>query len=343
MKNKVTPFSRRWFLFTSALATGAFASPNMFASRAFGASPKRTGRIPVVLATDIGGDIDDTWALALLLKSPELELKLALTDYGSPQYRAKLLAKFLETAGHGNIPVGLGPEYGENREGGQAAWVKDYHLDHYRGTLHENGAKALVETIMSSPQPITLISVGPTPTVAAALAMEPKIAERARFVGMHGSVRVGYDGSATPAAETNVVAAVKPAQQVLSASWDITITPLDTCGLVILDGARYQRLLKSRDPLVSALIENYRIWSRSGNGNPYADLAEKRSSVLFDTVAVYLAMFQDLCVMERLNIRVTDDGFTKIDGTGKSMKVATAWRNLEAYKDFLVNRLLAKG
>jgi len=29
-------------------------------------------KIPVILDTDIGSDIDDTWALAMLLESPEL-------------------------------------------------------------------------------------------------------------------------------------------------------------------------------------------------------------------------------------------------------------------------------
>ncbi len=36
-----------------------------------------TRPMPVILDTDIGDDIDDTWALGLLLKSPELDLKLA--------------------------------------------------------------------------------------------------------------------------------------------------------------------------------------------------------------------------------------------------------------------------
>lgn len=40
-------------------------------------SPKRTG-IPVILDTDIGTDIDDLWALAMLLKCPELEIKLVI-------------------------------------------------------------------------------------------------------------------------------------------------------------------------------------------------------------------------------------------------------------------------
>ena len=123
----------------------------------------------------------------------------------------------------------------------------------------------------------------------------------------------------------------------LSAPWDITITPLDTCGLVKLDGERYRRLLARKDPIVATIIENYRLWSRvmdAANG-----MAEKGSTVLFDTVAISLAIRQDLCRMERLNIRVTDDGFTRIDDGGKAMSVASALKDLEVYKDFLVNRL----
>jgi len=48
--------------------------------------------IPVILDTDI----DDSWALALLLKSPELDLKLAMGDYGNAECRARLLAEFLK-------------------------------------------------------------------------------------------------------------------------------------------------------------------------------------------------------------------------------------------------------
>ena len=35
---------------------------------------------PVIIVTDIGSDIDDSWALALALRSPELDVKLVLTD-----------------------------------------------------------------------------------------------------------------------------------------------------------------------------------------------------------------------------------------------------------------------
>ena len=77
---------------------------------AFGQSGEagKSTPIPVIFDTDIGDDIDDTWALGLLLRSPELDVKLAVGDNGKPEYRAKLLAKFLERAGRSDVPVGVG-------------------------------------------------------------------------------------------------------------------------------------------------------------------------------------------------------------------------------------------
>ena len=337
--NDLSPVNRRRFLSQSALLGAALAgmprrSPGWFAQ----STPGRTspGPIPVILATDIGDDIDDTWALGLLLKSPELDLKLAMTEYGKGPYRAKLLAKFLQTTGHGRVPIGVGPDGEPRGEGGQAAWVKDYDLRSYPGKVHADGIQALVDTVMQSSRPITLICIGPLPNVAAALAREPRIAQRARLAGMDGSVRLGYDGSKTVSAEWNVKAAVPAARQVLSAPWEITITPLDTCGLVTLEGERYRRVLEATDPVASAIIENYRVWSRS---NHTESNAERRSSVLFDTVAVYLAFSQDLCRMERLGIRVSEEGYTRIDPQAKAMDVATGWKSLDRYRDLLVQRL----
>ena len=159
-----------------------------------------TGPIPVVLATDIGDDINDTWALGLLLRSRELDLKLVMTEYGKARYRAKLLAKFLQTTGHAHVPIGIGPDIEPRGEGGQAAWVKDYDLGSYPGAVHSDGIQALVDTLMRSPTPVTVICIGPLPNVAAALAREPRIAQHARLAGMDGSVRLGYDGSNTTSA-----------------------------------------------------------------------------------------------------------------------------------------------
>jgi inosine-uridine nucleoside N-ribohydrolase len=148
---------------------------------------------------------------------------------------------------------------------------------------------------------------------------------------------MGYGGSPQISAECNVVNHTQACQQVFSAAWDMTITPLDTCGLVGLQGERYQTVRRCSDPLVQALMENYRVWLQAAQLPP-ADL-EHKSSVLFDTVAVYLAFAEDLLIMEDLGIRVTDDGYTRVDEGAKRIHVATGWKDLGAFEEFLVRRL----
>ncbi|MGE5608934.1 MAG: nucleoside hydrolase [Bacillota bacterium] len=291
-------------------------------------------KIPVILDTDIGDDIDDTWALSLLLKSPEVDLKLVVGDNLKAPYRAKLLAKFLERAGRTDIPVGLGLGSDDKNGGAQSKWVADYDLKSYPGKVHQDGVQAMIDLIMTSPKPVTLLAIGPVQNIAEALRRQPEIAKKARFVGMHGSIRLGYDANPKPAPEYNVKLAPKACQAAFTASWDMTITPLDTCGLIRLTGDKYRKVHDSKDPIVLALMENYRIWC--GNNPQNADSA---SSILFDTVAAYMVLSTDLLNMENLKIRVTDDGMTVIDPQGKSVNAATSWKDLSAYEDFLVNRL----
>ena len=159
--------------------------------------------VPAILDTDIGDDIDDTWALSLLLKSSEVDLKLVVGDNGNAVYRARLIAKMLQAAGRTDVAVGIGLRP-EDKGGRQAAWIQGYDLKSYPGKVHTDGVQALIDTIMNSPQPVTLIAIGPVQNIAAALAREPRIARKARFVGMHGSVRKGYGGKPTIEAGYNV-------------------------------------------------------------------------------------------------------------------------------------------
>ncbi len=295
-------------------------------------------RIPVILDTDIGGDIDDTWALTLALKCPEFDIRLVLGDSGNCFRRAKLIAKLLENAKRADIPVGIGIETGYKAKHRQFSWSEGYDLDAYPGTVHHDGVQALIDIVMASKEPVTLLCIGPLPNIAEALKREPRIAKKARFVGMYGSVRRGY--GLKPAAECNVRTDIKACRAALTAPWDITITPLDTCGVVVLRGEDYARVRDCADPVVKTLIENYRVWTgfdpAKGKG---PDPSTVGSSVLYDCVAVYLALTQNLCVMEKLGIRVDDDGFTREDPSAKQMNVATAWKDLPGFKRWLVGRL----
>ena len=52
-----------------------------------------------VLDTDIGDDIDDAFALALLLENPEIELKAVTTVYKNTKLRAHQAKQLLKTYG----------------------------------------------------------------------------------------------------------------------------------------------------------------------------------------------------------------------------------------------------
>lgn len=294
-----------------------------------------SARVPVILCTDIGDDIDDTWALVMLLKSPELDLRLVTTTYGKSDYRGRLIAKLLTVAGRTDVPVGLGAG-GREGTGGQEAWVRDFRLESYAGKVREDGARAMVEEINRSRQPLTLICIGPSTTVAEALRLDPGIAAKALFVGMQGSIRKGYDGGA-PCPEWNVTADVPAARGALLAPWKRTvITPLDTCGLVRLTGDTFRALRASPDPLIRALMENFRLWAKKAAVDELT-----QSSVLFDTVAIYLAYPgpKPLLSMEELALVVTDDGMTRLDPSGARMSVAAAWTDLTEYARMLALRL----
>lgn len=294
---------------------------------------KQIKRIPVILDTDIGGDIDDTWALAMMLKSPELDVRLIVSNTGDTVYRARIIAKLLEVANRTDIPVGTGLNQGSQpgREP-QEPWVAGYDLRHYPGTVHDDGVKAIIDTIMHSPESVTLICIGPVPNIAEALQREPHIASKCRFVGMFGSIRRSHDGSKEVIAEYNVAKDIKACQKVFTAPWrEMVITPLDTCGIIRLKDRKYRSVCSSSDPLTQAVIENYRIWLK---GKP-----DEQSSILFDTVAIYLAFAEDLLVMEDMGIRVADDGFTIQDPKARAIRCATDWKDMGAFEDLLVQRL----
>lgn len=293
----------------------------------------------VILDTDIGTDVDDTWALLQLLASPELDLKLVVTTGGNTEYRARLAAKLLAVSGRGDVPIAMG-ERGEGYCEYQADWLGDYSIDDYPGVVGDDPIAAYRAIAAEFPD-LTVISIGPATNVARLVSALPELVPEMRFVGMHGSVYLGYGGQAPPVPEANVKADAPALRTVLAAPWrDRLLTPLDTCGLVVLEGERYQRLRTCSSPSITALMENYAVWAGSvtWEATPPEEVP-LRSSTLFDTVAVYLAYDERFVHIESKPIGVTTDGRTVIDPTGPPVRLALGWSDLDAFLDQLVERL----
>lgn len=309
------------------------------------AGAAESGRTPVILVTDIGSDIDDAWALALLLRSPELDLKLVLTDPVDTLYRAKVAAKFLEGAGRGDVPIALGDSHGPTEDGAKTVlpWLAGYDISKYPGRVYNDGVAALIDTVEKSPTPVTIIAIGPVYSLALALEKDPGIPAKCRFVGMFGSFDRGY-GDGPPVPEFNVKAGVWGLRKVLAGPWrDILITPLDTCGLVDLSGERYHAIWSATgDPMLRGLIQSYCLFAQNQTWMN-CDFFTTRSTTLFDCVAVYLAYSEELVETETVSFQVTDDGYTRRSASGPfKARVALRWKNLDGFEAQLAGRLLGR-
>ena len=300
--------------------------------------------IPVIIDTDVGTDVDDMWALAFALRCPELDIRLITTCTGNVEYRAALVAKLLEVAGRTDIPIGLGLSLDAAPEP-QKAWIEDYQLDLYPGVVLKDGVGAICDTVNQSENPVTLIAIGPLPNIAAALQRAPSIIENSKFIGMHGSLRIGYLGAPKPMKEYNVKQHALSCKSVFEAGWEKEITPLDTCGNIILTGDNFQRVRNSADDLVRAVIENHLIWYEAVASSPVVGPFIKKmdpqiqSSILYDCVAIYMAFSSDGLVYEKLPITITEDGKTLIDDDGSVVNCATSWSDIEVFYSFMSARL----
>src|SRR5262245_2248428 len=64
--------------------------------------------IPILLDTDVGTDVDDGIAIALLLAAPELDVRAVTTVSGDATHRARIAKKLLTLGGRGDVPVAAG-------------------------------------------------------------------------------------------------------------------------------------------------------------------------------------------------------------------------------------------
>jgi inosine-uridine nucleoside N-ribohydrolase len=266
-----------------------------FAVTSNAASPSKT---PVILDTDIGTDIDDAFALALIINSPELELLGVTTVAGDTQARARLAAKLLWEAGGAwrKVPVYAG-DPGKPQPIEQTRWAEGF----TSSALHMSGVVDFMKTeINRRPGKVTIIAIGELTNVAALLKSDPSMAKQIKLIAlMGGSVARGYGPDSKPEAEWNIKSNPEAAQTVFSSGVPLLMAPLDVTAMLQLDPAGRHRVFTHLTPLTNALTILYHLW---GNETP----------TLFDPMAVAMLIDSSMCETQRLAIEVDGQGFTRV-------------------------------
>jgi len=307
-------------------------------ARSCGAATRQSGPVSaaqqlVIIDTDIGDDIDDAFALALALHSPELKILGVTTTFGDTEMRARLLDRYLAAVGRNDIPVAAGPASQTDNVLTQKAYAMQA-----TATVHADGAAFLLDQIRKHPGQITLVAIGPLFTVQAAIERDPATFRKLkRVVMMGGSIERGYDGKngerRPPDAEWNINRNPAGAQALLAAGVPIFMMPLDSTQ-IHLETAEREAIFAHGSPLTDQLTLLYHQWMAGAPGHA-------SSPTMFDPVAVTYTFRPDLCPAKPTRIEVDDKGFTRPVAGTPNVQVCMQ-SDEQGFLKLLQNRIAAK-
>jgi inosine-uridine nucleoside N-ribohydrolase len=286
----------------------------------------------VILDTDIGDDIDDAFALALVLRSPELHLLGIETAYGDTELRARLVDRYLAAVGYGDILVLAGVPTPQTNHFSQAAYARQS-----PERKHASGVDFLLKQIRAHPGQITLIAIGPLFNIQAAIERDPATFKMLkRVVIMGGSVYRGYSGknddkTTPPSPEWNILCDPAGAKALLGSGVPVFVMPLDSTQ-IHLENPMLGTVFAHGSPLTDQLTLLYHQWTGA---------KEWRSPTLYDPVAVTYTIRPDLCPATPIRLEVDDKGFTRpVDGPPNAQVCLHS--DEKGFLELLISRIAAR-
>ncbi len=277
----------------------------------------------VIFDCDLGDDIDDAYALSLLLTMQDrYEIMGITTCYGRTEDRARLAQKLLAETGQAKIPVYEGRNTSSQNERAnwfaeQFYWAEGFKpapkvapvfANQYRQTIglsplkqkEPDAAEFIRSTLTQYPGEVIIFSVGPVTNFADIIDQDPQVMKKAKAIyAMFGSFRLGYSAKAPIDAEWNVVVDIPAAKKFVHSGANIIYAGLDVTAMVKLDRNNRDKINQRQSPLTNALSGLYVLW---GNETP----------TLFDPVAIGMEAYPALFQTEKVHIDVDDKGFTHI-------------------------------
>jgi purine nucleosidase len=282
----------------------------------------------IIIDTDIGDDVDDAFAVALALRSPELQILGITTAFGDTETRAKLLDRLLGEAGRPDIPVAVGIFNPQIRTIlSQRAYAEG---GHFVRPSHPKALDFILDQIRRYPGELTLVAIGPLVNIGALIDKDAATFRKLRrVVLMGGSIErgygdLGYTKPHGPEAEWNIKNDIPSAQKLFASGVPIFMMPLDSTQLK-LDEVKRAFLFQAGTPITDALTLLYHEWGQE-------------PPTLFDPMTIAYIVNPSLCPVKPLHINVDDKGFTR-PGPGAPNAQVCMDSDPEAFFHFYIPRV----
>jgi len=283
----------------------------------------------IIIDTDVGDDVDDAFAVALAVRSPELQVLGVMTTFGDTEARAKIVDRFLAEVGRGEIPVLAGKSMATKNPMSQ----RRYGENHFAKASHGDAVEFLLEQIRKYPGEITLIAIGPLMNVGAAIDKDAATFRKLkRVVLMGGSVRrgygdLGYTAPVSPMPEWNILNDVASAQKLFSVGVPLYVMPLDSTQLK-MDEVKRAFLFSQGTAVTDQLAVLYHLWGQE-------------TPTLFDPMTIAFVLRPELCPVTGMHIRVDEKGFTREEPGAVNAQVCLD-SNAEDFFRFYLRRVAGR-
>lgn len=284
-------------------------------------------RQKVIFDCDLGDDIDDAFALAMLLANQDkFEILGITTCYGRTEDRATLALKFLYETAQEHLPVFIGRNTSKVND--RANWYADqfYFAKGFNKIKPQSkpAADFILEKLNQYPNDLIIFTVGPVMNMADVLAKDANALKKAKAIySMFGSFYMSYNSGPTIEPEWNVKCDIDAARKFTSSGANIIYAGLDITAIVKLDKTKRERLFMRHSPMTDMLEGLYVLW---GNETP----------TLFDPVAIGMVLYPDLFKTKKVHVSIDAIGNTIIDTT----RPANAEVGVYINNNEFINRLM---
>jgi len=236
-------------------------------------------KLEVILNCDTKNEIDDQFAIAYALKSPELKVDGVI----SVQNRLK--------SGKNSVDI-------YHREAKKILKLSNSSVPVFKGSRQplqsvkkpeiSKGVKFIIESALKTKKKIVLICTGPATDLANALLLEPRIKNKCKILWLSG-FKNRYYQKIFRNYETNLNADLKASKVIFNSGVDLTMIPAwGVADRMLINSQNWARKLKKRNLKITKYLAHLLETNSERFGGVFPKIINKYW-ILFDVAAVAVA------------------------------------------------------
>jgi purine nucleosidase len=296
-----------------------------------------SNRNVAVLDTDIGTDVDDILALALIARAPELDLIGVTTVYGDTQLRARMARYVCLQLDRSEVVVAAGER---ETVAGRPVWWAGHegqgipNLDTIAIDESRDGVSYLCDTARDHAGHLDVFAIGPLTNIARAIERDPSFASSLHHLYVMGGA-FWMDK-----AEHNIKCDPEAADIVFRSGVPMTACGLDVTTRVWFREPDVEAISETMGELGSVLADQIRQWwafkaASSANGNEEAANNPHDPLAVLSAIQPELFQFQECDVDVQLTDEPVGRTLLKNCGPGGAVRIASDVSVSEAEREMV--------